>query len=65
MKNYDVLIIGGGVAGLATANALAHKGIRSIVIEKTKMPGEVDRGDVIHQSMIDSFGKWGILDLFE
>lgn len=65
MKNYDVIIVGGGVAGLATANALAHKGVRSVVIEKSKAPGEVDRGDVIHQSMIDSFEKWGILDLFE
>ena len=33
-KNYDVAIIGAGIAGLTTANKLAEKGMRCLVIDK-------------------------------
>ncbi|WP_422351626.1 NAD(P)/FAD-dependent oxidoreductase [Flagellimonas sp.] len=38
MKNADVLIIGGGVAGLTAAVDLASKGIQVIVVEKKTYP---------------------------
>ena len=36
---FDSIIIGGGITGLATANALARKGRRVHVIEKSSRPG--------------------------
>jgi 2-polyprenyl-6-methoxyphenol hydroxylase-like FAD-dependent oxidoreductase len=55
-----VVIAGGGVAGLATANALASRGIRSIVLEKTSAPGTIDRGDIVHQASLALFERWGV-----
>lgn len=65
MKSLSVVIVGGGVAGLALANALAVRGINSTVLEKTKSPGEIDRGDVIHQSILDILEKWQIAHLLK
>jgi 2-polyprenyl-6-methoxyphenol hydroxylase-like FAD-dependent oxidoreductase len=58
----DVVIAGGGVAGLAVANALALHGIRSVVLEKRRAPGEVDRGDVIHASVLPILARWKLQD---
>lgn len=38
MKNYDVIIIGGGPAGTTSATLLAEKGHRVLLLEKTKFP---------------------------
>lgn len=56
----NIIIIGGGVAGLSIANAFAAKGIKTIVLERTLKVGEVDRGDVLHHSSIELIKKWGI-----
>ena len=53
-------IVGGGVAGLAMANALAARGISSTVFERTASAGEIDRGDVIHHSILEIFKTWGV-----
>jgi len=37
-KNYDVIIIGAGPAGSATAALLAEKGHRVVVLEREKFP---------------------------
>jgi 2-polyprenyl-6-methoxyphenol hydroxylase-like FAD-dependent oxidoreductase len=58
----DVVIAGGGVAGLSVANALARRGIRSVVLERRRAPGEVDRGDVIHHSVLPLLGRWNLQD---
>ncbi|HTB38477.1 MAG TPA: NAD(P)-binding protein, partial [Reyranella sp.] len=39
-----VLIAGGGIGGLATALALAQKGIGSLVLEKANQLGEIGAG---------------------
>lgn len=39
MKKYDVIVIGGGLAGLSTAYELVDKGKKVIVIEKEKFLG--------------------------
>ena len=65
MNDDPVVIVGGGVAGLAMANALNARGIPSVIFEKRRAPGEIDRGDVVHQSIIELMGKWQILDLFD
>ena len=39
-----ILIAGGGIGGLATALALAQKGIASLVLEKASQLGEIGAG---------------------
>ncbi len=39
MKNYDVLVIGAGPAGLMAAGRAAEKGARVLVLEKMRLPG--------------------------
>jgi len=56
----DVVIAGGGVAGLALANALAQRGLRSEVLEKRRAPGEIDRGDVIQDSILPILHRWDL-----
>lgn len=55
-----MIIVGGGIAGLAMANALAVRGLPSIVLERTRSPGEIDRGDVLHRSTLLILEKWGV-----
>ncbi len=63
-KALKIIIVGGGVAGLSVANALASKGYKAIVLEKAKQSGEVDRGDVLHHSSMELIKKWGLTDEF-
>lgn len=58
----DVVVAGGGVAGLAVANAFARRGLRSVVLEKRRAPGEIDRGDVIHDSVLPILLRWDLQD---
>ncbi len=39
MKNYDVVIVGAGIGGLATAVLLAHQGKKVVVLEANPFPG--------------------------
>jgi len=39
MSDVDVLVIGGGISGLAVARLLAHRGLRAEVWEKEARPG--------------------------
>jgi 2-polyprenyl-6-methoxyphenol hydroxylase-like FAD-dependent oxidoreductase len=63
MTTAPLLIVGGGVAGLSVANALAARGCPALVLERTAAPGEVDRGDVLHQSSLRYFGGWSMADV--
>ena len=39
MKKYDVLILGSGMGGLASAVLLAKQGKKVAILEKNPMPG--------------------------
>lgn len=54
------MIVGGGVAGLGLATALAARNIPSTVFEKRAAPGEIDRGDILHIGSIRMIGRWGL-----
>ena len=39
----DVVIVGGGIVGCATADFLARRGVRVVVVERGSVPGEQSR----------------------
>jgi len=39
MSDYDVIVVGAGIAGLGVAGLLQRKGLKTLVLEKSKMPG--------------------------
>jgi len=39
IQNHDVVVIGGGIAGLATSIFLSRKGKRVLLLERSKNPG--------------------------
>ena len=39
LKEYDAAVCGGGVAGIAAALASARRGMNTVLIEKTILPG--------------------------
>lgn len=39
MAEYDVIIVGAGIAGLGVAGLLGKKGVKTLVLEKSKTPG--------------------------
>lgn len=56
-----VAIVGGGAAGMATALALASRGIASRVFERSASANDIDRGDIIHphsQALLRRWGAW-------
>src|SRR5688572_11071143 len=42
-RDADVVIVGAGIVGCATAYALARSGVRAIVVERAAVPGEQSR----------------------
>ena len=57
-----VLIVGGGIGGLATALALARKGIRSQVIEQAPEFKEVGAGIQLGPNVFRMFEELGLTD---
>jgi flavin-dependent dehydrogenase len=56
----DVLIVGGGPAGLATAIAAAQKGFRVAVVESRKPPINKPCGEGLLPEAVESLGRLGI-----
>ena len=55
--DYDIITVGGGLAGSALAGAMAEKGFRVLVIEREKKFKDRVRGEQIH--------PWGVAELKE
>jgi salicylate hydroxylase len=60
MDKRPVLIAGGGIGGLATALALAQKGIRSILLEKSAALGEIGAGIQLGPNAFHAFDYLGV-----
>ncbi|HZV01796.1 MAG TPA: NAD(P)/FAD-dependent oxidoreductase [Planctomycetota bacterium] len=58
----DVIIVGGGIAGLGLACALAAWDVRVLVLEKRREPGGIHRGDSLLPKTTGLFARWGVLD---
>ncbi len=57
MAQYDVITVGGGLAGSALATALARDGMRVLVLERTEVFQDRVRGEQVH--------PWGVVELKE
>ena len=61
MECFDVAIVGGGVAGCATALALASKGIRNVLLIDSCHVSTVRVGETIPPDtrvLLDTLGVW-------
>src|SRR5207248_9373314 len=56
MQSFDVAIVGGGPAGSSCAAFCALSGLRTLVLEREKFPGEKVCGDCLNPSC------WPVLD---
>jgi 2-polyprenyl-6-methoxyphenol hydroxylase-like FAD-dependent oxidoreductase len=56
----DIVIVGGGVAGLGAAIALAPYGMHITVIERRAQVGGIHRGDSLLPKSVALLEKWGL-----
>jgi 2-polyprenyl-6-methoxyphenol hydroxylase-like FAD-dependent oxidoreductase len=60
--DYDVAIVGGGIAGPAMACALAPTGWRVLLVERSGEPPDTARGDHLQPKTCEWLAEWGVLD---
>jgi len=65
VENWDVVVCGAGVAGLATARALAGRGLRLLLLEKQKKPVPIAKGEVLQPGSIRILEEWGLVPRLE
>ena len=58
----DVVVVGGGIAGLGLACALTQHGLGVMVIEKRRTTGGIHRGDSLLPKATALLHRWGVLD---
>lgn len=59
MRDYEVIICGAGVGGLALATALGRQKRRVLVIEKRKADVLVHRGELLQPRTLEILQEWG------
>lgn len=62
MESAPVLIVGGGPVGMTVANDLAHRGIRSILIERNPTTTSHPKMDVTNGRSMELFRRIGLVD---
>ncbi|MBI3974789.1 MAG: NAD(P)/FAD-dependent oxidoreductase [Armatimonadetes bacterium] len=61
-RTAEVVIVGGGPAGAATAAALARRGREVLVLERATFPRDKLCGDFIHPLGVAALDRLGVLD---
>lgn len=62
MAEHDLVIAGGGPAGMMAGFLFARAGVRTVVLEKHKDFLRDFRGDTVHPSTLDLFDELGLLE---
>ncbi|MEV4222064.1 FAD-dependent monooxygenase [Nonomuraea sp. NPDC049725] len=62
VQGHDVVVVGGGIGGLANALALTRKGLRVRLLEQAHEFGEVGAGLQIAPNCTRILHHWGLLD---
>lgn len=62
MKIERVLVVGGGIAGLAIAGGLTRAGIRCVVAEQTRTWSPVGAGIVLNVNAMAALGRLGLAE---
>jgi flavin-dependent dehydrogenase len=62
MKQFDVIIIGGGPAGCSTATRLAASGVRVLLLEKNRMPRQKLCGEFITPECFPTLNRLGVME---
>ena len=60
---FDLAIVGGGIAGPPLAAALADSGLRIVLIERSTKPLDTTRGDQLQPSTCEYMERWGVLNM--
>lgn len=61
MKNYDVVIVGGRVAGASTAMLLARAGLRVAVLERERPGSDTVSTHALMRAGVLQLSRWGVL----
>jgi flavin-dependent dehydrogenase len=59
---YDVVVVGGRVAGAATALQLARRGIRVLVLDRGSYAGDTVSTHAFMRTGVVQLNRWGLLD---
>lgn len=60
--DYDVVIVGGRVAGASTAMLLARRGHRVLVVDRVTMPADTPSTHALLRTAILQLARWDLLD---
>lgn len=60
--DYDVIVVGGRVAGASTAMLLAQQGHRVLMVERSAMPSDTVSTHAIVRTGVLQLTRWGVID---
>jgi 2-polyprenyl-6-methoxyphenol hydroxylase-like FAD-dependent oxidoreductase len=61
MTDYDVVVCGAGVGGLASAHALGRLGLDVVVLDRLRAPSTVAKGELLQPEAVAVLDGWGLL----
>ncbi|WP_089157733.1 FAD-dependent oxidoreductase [Micromonospora sp. NBS 11-29] len=58
----DVVVVGAGAGGLASARALGALGLRVRVLDRQRAPASIAKGEILQPETVRILDGWGVLD---